>query len=126
MQVSSDGTRKYQFTGSDGLAFEAVYIPEVATGRKTNTLCVSSQTGCAVGCRFCFTASLRRNRNLSAAEIVGQVLAVQNDVTLIGASAKVTNIVYMGMILMIALPSTCGGSGSCTRIPLTRSSPFRS
>jgi 23S rRNA (adenine2503-C2)-methyltransferase len=50
-----------------------------------------------VGCKFCFTASLRRNRNLSAAEIVGQVLAVRDDVASLGERAKVTNIVYMGM-----------------------------
>ena len=97
LEVSQDGTRKYRFVGVDGLAFESVYIPEVAKGRKTNTLCVSSQTGCAVGCGFCYTASLRRNRNLAAAEIVGQVLAVQDDVAQVGESAQITNIVYMGM-----------------------------
>ena len=97
VQISSDGTRKYRFVGVDGLAFEAVYIPEVAKGSRTNTLCVSSQTGCAVGCKFCFTASLRRNRNLAAAEIVGQVLAVQDDVCALSEHARVTNIVFMGM-----------------------------
>ena len=69
----------------------------MAKGSRTNTLCVSSQTGCAVGCKFCFTASLRRNRNLAAAEIVGQVLAVQDDVSEIDEDARVTNIVFMGM-----------------------------
>lgn len=97
VQVARDGTRKYQFLSHDGNAFEAVYIPEVAVGSKTNTLCVSSQTGCAVGCKFCFTASLRRNRNLTAAEIVGQVMAVQDDVAPLGEHARVTNIVFMGM-----------------------------
>lgn len=96
-QISSDGTRKYRFVAEDQTAFEAVYIPEVATGRKTNTLCISSQSGCAVGCKFCFTASIKRNRNLSAAEIVGQVAAVQADVLSLGESAKVTNLVFMGM-----------------------------
>ncbi|HET6344677.1 MAG TPA: 23S rRNA (adenine(2503)-C(2))-methyltransferase RlmN, partial [Myxococcota bacterium] len=96
-QVSGDGTRKYRFVAADGTAFEAVYIPEVARGRKTNTLCISSQSGCAVGCKFCFTASLRRNRNLSAGEIVGQVLAVRDDVAPLGEAARVTNIVFMGM-----------------------------
>jgi 23S rRNA (adenine2503-C2)-methyltransferase len=95
-QVSVDGTRKYRFVAADGTAFESVYIPEVG-GKRTNTLCISSQSGCAVGCKFCFTASLKRNRNLSAAEIVGQVLAVQNDVTPLGEAALVTNIVFMGM-----------------------------
>jgi len=97
VEASKDGTRKYRFLGVDGLAFEAVYIPQVAKGSRTNTLCVSSQTGCAVGCKFCFTASLRRNRNLAAAEIVGQVLAVQHDVATINEEARITNIVYMGM-----------------------------
>lgn len=97
VQVSRDGTRKYRFVGPDGAAYEAVYIPTVAKSGKTNTLCVSSQTGCAVGCRFCFTASLRRNRNLAASEIIGQVLAVQRDVLPLGESARITNIVFMGM-----------------------------
>ncbi|MEZ4271099.1 MAG: 23S rRNA (adenine(2503)-C(2))-methyltransferase RlmN [Myxococcota bacterium] len=97
VQVSSDGTRKYRFISLDGAVYEAVYIPVVARQSNTNTLCVSSQTGCAVGCRFCYTASLRRNRNLSAAEIVGQVLAVQDDVSSLEEPARVTNIVFMGM-----------------------------
>lgn len=97
VQVSEDGTRKYRFVGTDGSIFEAVYIPEVARGARTNTLCISSQTGCAVGCKFCFTASLRRNRNLDAAELVGQVMAVQDDVTENVPEGRVTNIVYMGM-----------------------------
>lgn len=97
VQVASDGTRKYRFVAHDGVAYEAVYIPEVARGSRTNTLCVSSQSGCAVGCRFCFTASLRRNRNLAAAEIVGQVLAVQDDVGQLGEGARVSNLVFMGM-----------------------------
>jgi 23S rRNA (adenine2503-C2)-methyltransferase len=96
-QISQDGTRKYQMAGCDGALFESVYIPSVARSGKTNTLCVSSQTGCAVGCRFCYTASLKRNRNLAADEIVGQVLAVQSDVESLGQQAKVTNIVFMGM-----------------------------
>lgn len=97
VQTSGDGTRKYQFFGGDGLAFEAVYIPEVASGRKTNTLCISSQTGCSVGCRFCYTASLRHNRNLTAAEIIGQVLAAESNVAPLGPSARISNIVFMGM-----------------------------
>jgi len=96
-QISQDGTRKYLFRAPDGVTFEAVYIPEVAKGRGTNTLCVSSQTGCSVGCKFCFTASIKRWRNLMAAEIIGQIIAVQRDVTAISADAQVTNIVFMGM-----------------------------
>ena len=53
--------------------------------------------GCSVGCKFCFTASLKRWRNLAAGEIVGQVLAVQQDVADLGESARVSNIVFMGM-----------------------------
>ena len=73
-----------------------MYIPHVG-GQRSNTLCISSQTGCAVGCRFCFTASLRRHRNLSAAEIVGQVLAVADDLAPLGQGARITNVVFMGM-----------------------------
>ncbi len=99
LQTSADGTRKYRFVGQGDGAFEAVFIPEVARGGKTHTLCVSSQTGCSVGCTFCFTASLKRNRNLSAAEIVGQVLTVADDVESLEARniGRVTNIVFMGM-----------------------------
>ena len=102
-EISPDGTRKYLFTSPDGGAYEAVYIPEVAVGSGTNTLCVSSQTGCAVGCTFCFTASLRKNRNLSTAEIIGQVHAAQLDLNASASDAghsempKITNIVFMGM-----------------------------
>ena len=95
-EVSRDGTRKYRFCGADNAAFEAVYLPCIG-GQKTNTLCISSQTGCAVGCRFCFTASIRRNRNLTAAEIIGQVMNVHYDVLPLGEAARVTNIVFMGM-----------------------------
>ena len=56
-QVSPDGTRKYLFTSPDGGAYEAVYIPEVAAGSSTNTLCVSSQTGRAGGCTCLFNTS---------------------------------------------------------------------
>ena len=96
LQVSADGTRKYAFGDGDH-AFEAVYIPEVAKERTTNTLCLSSQTGCSLGCRFCFTASIRQPRNLTAAEIVGQLLAVLDDVAALGDLSKVTNVVFMGM-----------------------------
>ncbi len=97
VEVATDGVRKYRLLGGDGAVFEAVYLPEVAKGSRTHTLCISSQTGCAVGCRFCFTASLKRNRNLLAAEIVGQVLAVQDDIASLGTDAPISNIVFMGM-----------------------------
>ncbi len=97
IEISADGTRKYRFVGADGAAFEAVYIPEVAAGRKTNTLCISSQTGCPVGCEFCYTATLKHHRNLDVQEITGQVLVVQQDVAALGEGARVSNIVFMGM-----------------------------
>lgn len=97
VQQSRDGTRKYRFTAADGLAFESVYIPEVAKGSRTNTLCISSQTGCSVGCKFCFTASLKRNRDLTAGEIVGQVLAVATDIAAHSDASPITNVVFMGM-----------------------------
>ena len=104
-EISKDGTRKYQFTSPDGLAFEAVFIPEVSKAAKRNTLCISSQTGCAVGCGFCYTASLRKNRNLTAGEIIGQVIAVNLDVQKdLGVKSDknkkidhIDNIVFMGM-----------------------------
>jgi len=100
LQISTDGTRKYRFvTKTEGTAFESVYIPRVGKTGKSHTLCVSSQTGCAVGCTFCYTASLRRNRNLAASEILGQVLAVHNDLSApkSGEPQSITNIVFMGM-----------------------------
>jgi 23S rRNA (adenine2503-C2)-methyltransferase len=92
---SQDGTRKYRFAGHDGIAFEAVFIPAVSESGKTNTLCISSQTGCRLGCRFCFTAGFTEPRDLDAAQIIGQVLHVQDDVA--KDDERVTNLVFMGM-----------------------------
>ena len=69
-QVSADGTRKYLLRIDGGHEVETVYIPEADRG----TLCVSSQVGCALTCSFCHTGTQRLVRNLSAGEIVGQVL----------------------------------------------------
>jgi 23S rRNA (adenine2503-C2)-methyltransferase len=68
-QVASDGTRKWLLSGGNGQAFETVFIPEEDRG----TLCISSQVGCVLDCSFCSTAQQGFNRNLTAAEIVGQV-----------------------------------------------------
>src|SRR6186713_1875352 len=68
-QIASDGTRKWLLSGGNGQAFEMVYIPEEDRG----TLCISSQVGCALDCSFCSTAQQGFNRNLTTAEIVGQV-----------------------------------------------------
>jgi 23S rRNA (adenine2503-C2)-methyltransferase len=88
-QVSRDGTEKYLWDLGDGEAVESVLIPE---GRR-RTLCISSQVGCALGCVFCATGRMGFRRNLSAAEIVGQV----REVMLLDAALKPTNVVFMGM-----------------------------
>jgi 23S rRNA (adenine2503-C2)-methyltransferase len=96
-QIDSDGTAKYRFSKGPRY-FEAVYIPQVAQSN-TNTLCISSQAGCSLGCRFCYTASLGPGPDLSSAEIVSQYHAVWRDLGLPSnaAQGKVTNIVFMGM-----------------------------
>jgi 23S rRNA (adenine2503-C2)-methyltransferase len=88
-QVSRDGTEKYLWDLGDGEAIESVLIPE---GRR-RTLCLSSQVGCALGCVFCATGRMGFRRNLSAAEIAGQV----REVILLDPALKPTNIVFMGM-----------------------------
>jgi 23S rRNA (adenine2503-C2)-methyltransferase len=75
VENGSDGTRKYLFALEDGHAVEAVLIP--IEGR--NTLCISSQVGCAMGCEFCLTGTFKLTRNLTTAEIVNQILAVRRD-----------------------------------------------
>lgn len=87
---SSDGTRKLLFVLSDGAAIESVLIPDPPR----LTLCVSSQVGCGMGCQFCATARLGLRRNLSAAEILAQVLAAQE---LLAPGQRITNVVFMGM-----------------------------
>ncbi|MCX7124742.1 MAG: 23S rRNA (adenine(2503)-C(2))-methyltransferase RlmN [Gammaproteobacteria bacterium] len=90
-QKALDGTRKWLFRLYDGNAIETVFIPEKTRG----TLCVSSQVGCALNCSFCSTGKEGFNRNLSLAEIIGQVfLAVR---MLENTDDKITNVVMMGM-----------------------------
>src|SRR6476620_5286575 len=72
-QVSSDGTRKWLLRLADGKEVETVYIPEEDRG----TLCISSQVGCTLTCSFCHTGTQKLVRNLSAGEIVGQVLVAR-------------------------------------------------
>jgi len=93
---SSDGTIKWLFESGFGQAVEAVFIPEPDRG----TLCISSQVGCALDCAFCATGAQGFNRNLTAAEIIGQVWHANqslprrdND----DADFAVTNVVFMGM-----------------------------
>lgn len=90
-QEAGDGTVKYLFRLHDGHHIESVLIPDPPR----TTLCISSQVGCALQCRFCLTGTLGLTRNLNAAEIVDQVCQVQRD----GGTAgeRITNIVLMGM-----------------------------
>ena len=73
-QVSTDGTRKWLLKTPDGHDFEMVFIPDADRG----TLCVSSQVGCTLNCTFCFTGTMRLVRNLTAGEIVGQVMLARD------------------------------------------------
>ncbi len=75
VEEGSDGTRKYLFNLEDGNGVESVLIP--IEGR--NTLCISSQAGCAMGCEFCLTGTYKLTRNLTTAEIVNQIMAVERD-----------------------------------------------
>ncbi|MGH9431772.1 MAG: 23S rRNA (adenine(2503)-C(2))-methyltransferase RlmN [Terriglobia bacterium] len=89
--ASDDGAVRYGLRLDSADSVEAVYMPR---DRRT-TLCISSQVGCAVDCRFCFTALMGLKRNLTASEILGQVLAIAVDRDL--APAVRTNVVFMGM-----------------------------
>ena len=95
MQTSTDGTRKWLIRVDGGSCVETVYIPESGRG----TLCVSSQVGCSLDCSFCATGKQGFNRDLTAAEIVGQVwiAAKSFDSLKPGAPRAVTNVVMMGM-----------------------------
>ncbi|MEO8504265.1 MAG: 23S rRNA (adenine(2503)-C(2))-methyltransferase RlmN [Acidobacteriota bacterium] len=89
-RVSTDGTRKYLLKLRDGASVEAVDIPD----RGRHTLCISSQAGCALACRFCVTGFWGAGRSLTAGEIVGQVQAIRRDEPPMGESL---NLVFMGM-----------------------------
>ena len=100
VQYSDDGTRKWLYRLGDGKEIETVYIPEAGRG----TLCVSSQVGCTLACRFCHTGTQRLIRNLTTAEITGQLVAARDalDDWPTGSASntgtrKITNIVMMGM-----------------------------
>jgi 23S rRNA (adenine2503-C2)-methyltransferase len=83
---SADKTVKYLFRTDSGKEFETVYIPD----NKRNTICVSTQSGCRMGCRFCATARYGFNGNLSAGDIVNQIISIPD-------AGKVTHVVFMGM-----------------------------
>ncbi len=109
--VSRDGTVRYLMQFADGQSVETVWMPEgddgeqgdgtdagdeqTASLRKRATICVSSQAGCAVNCQFCMTALLGLQRNLSAGEIVGQILRVLSDHD-VNVERERLNLVFMG------------------------------
>jgi 23S rRNA (adenine2503-C2)-methyltransferase len=90
LSPASDGTHKYLFALADRRQIESVLIP----AEDRLTLCISSQVGCAMGCRFCATAQVRPVRDLTAGEIVSQVWEVQRTLP---PGARLTNLVFMGM-----------------------------
>ena len=95
-QVSSDGTRKWLLRTDDCNEFEMVFIPDADRG----TLCVSSQVGCTLNCRFCHTGTMRLVRNLEPSEIVGQVMLARDALGEWPSAPEgrmLTNIVMMGM-----------------------------
>lgn len=97
-QRSADGTRKFLFRLSDGLSVETVLMDyENTFSRDRQTVCLSTQVGCPVGCSFCATGLAGFQRNLTAGEITGQVLEVVRRLRLEDPEFKVTNIVFMGM-----------------------------
>src|SRR3954453_19046794 len=115
--ISSDGTVRYLFKFADGESVEAVWMPEGDGGEagdgseagleeegststakrdwKRETICISSQVGCAVNCQFCLTALLGQKRNLSSGEIVGQVISVLNEHQ-VDLKLERVNLVFMG------------------------------
>ena len=91
-QFSEDGSRKWLFELDDGNRIETVYIPE----KSRATLCISSQVGCSLNCSFCSTATRGFNRNLTTAEIIGQLRAASRLLRADGCR-PVSNVVFMGM-----------------------------
>ncbi len=90
---SEDGTVKWLLGLDGGNAVEVVFIPEANRG----TLCISSQVGCMLNCTFCSTATQGFSRNLTTAEIIGQVLVAARELGHTQARRKITNVVFMGM-----------------------------
>ena len=90
IQHGKDATRKYLLLLEDGEAIETVLIPD----KNRKTLCLSTQVGCGLGCRFCATATMGLKRNLKSSEILNQVLSVRADVE---QGSRISNVVLMGM-----------------------------
>lgn len=91
-EESKDGSIKYAFVLDDGAIIESVLIPD----QDRHTLCVSSQVGCAMGCRFCLTGTMGFKRNLTAAEMVNQIHFVMEELNRQG-KGRLNNLVFMGM-----------------------------
>jgi 23S rRNA (adenine2503-C2)-methyltransferase len=97
-QKSVDGTQKWLLKLDDKQEIEAVHIPDVINGR--GALCISSQVGCTLTCKFCHTGTQRWSRNLTAGEIVGQVMRARDDLsewTTRSQDRVINNLVFMGM-----------------------------
>ena len=90
IEEARDGTKKFLFRLDDGNRIESVLIPD----KSRLTLCMSTQVGCAMGCRFCLTGKKGLKRNLTASEILNQILAARQTLS---ENASITNIVLMGM-----------------------------
>ncbi len=90
VEQAKDGTKKFLFQLEDGNRIESVLIPD----KKRLTLCLSTQVGCALGCRFCLTGKMGWKRDLMVSEILNQILAVRETLT---DKTSITNIVLMGM-----------------------------
>ena len=88
--ISKDGTRKYLFDMGEGKSVESVLIP---SGDRL-TLCVSSEVGCNMACKFCYTAKQKLQRRLKASEIIGQLVQVNDKLP---EDTRITNVVFMGM-----------------------------
>jgi len=84
--VSKDGSVKYLFRTADGKSFETVYIPE----ERRSTVCVSTQSGCRMGCSFCATSKFGYRGNLTAGEIINQIISIPQ-------AGEITHVVFMGM-----------------------------
>ncbi len=85
-RTSADGTIKFLFRNAEGLYFETVYLPE----KKRNTVCVSTQSGCRMGCPFCISGRYGFHGNLSVRDIVNQIISLP-------VTGKITHVVFMGM-----------------------------
>ncbi|MBA4416408.1 MAG: 23S rRNA (adenine(2503)-C(2))-methyltransferase RlmN [Syntrophus sp. (in: bacteria)] len=87
---SEDGSIKFGLSAADGSIIESIFMPE----EKRNTLCISTQIGCRMGCKFCVTGKIGFRRNLTVSEIVGQVISVKKYLNM---ERRISNIVLMGM-----------------------------